>query len=173
MSRAIDTLAGLLAHAHAIETEAMERYELLADQMEVHNNPEVAGLFHKLARLERQHAAAIAAQADELGVKLPRLSPWDFDWSDDEAPESADLAAAHYRMTPHHALTMALEAERRALEFFERVSGSTEDRSIKAMAAEFAQDEAHHVKLIEEWLAKTPAPEPGWADDPDPPIWTE
>ena len=35
---AIADLPELLAHAHAIEQEAFERYADLADQMETHNN---------------------------------------------------------------------------------------------------------------------------------------
>ena len=42
----------LLAYSLAIEQEAAERYAELADQMEVHNNHEVAELFHKLAVIE-------------------------------------------------------------------------------------------------------------------------
>ena len=37
----------LLAHAHRMEAEASERYAELADQMEVHNNDEVATLCRK------------------------------------------------------------------------------------------------------------------------------
>ena len=45
MNLVINTLDELLAHAHELEREAVERYEELADQMEVHNQPELAKLF--------------------------------------------------------------------------------------------------------------------------------
>jgi hypothetical protein len=32
-----------------------------------------------------------------------------------------------------------------------------------------AEDEREHVRLIGEWLARYPEPEPGWDEDPDPP----
>ena len=48
-----------LARAWAMEVEAAERYAMLADAMEEHNNPEVAELFRKLARIEQLHADGI------------------------------------------------------------------------------------------------------------------
>jgi hypothetical protein len=32
-----------------------------------------------------------------------------------------------------------------------------------------AAEEREHVRLIEDWLARFPAPEAGWDEDPDPP----
>jgi hypothetical protein len=32
-----------------------------------------------------------------------------------------------------------------------------------------AEEEREHVRLIGEWLAKVPPPEPGWDEDLDPP----
>ena len=48
----ISSLADLFAAAYQIEADAAERYELLATQMETHNNPELASLFRDLARAE-------------------------------------------------------------------------------------------------------------------------
>lgn len=169
----VGEVARLLAHAHAIEAEAADRYALLADQMEVHNNPEVAELFRKLADLEAKHAATVVYRAKWLGIELPALSPWDFAWPGAEPPECASIDAVHYRMTPHHALALALTAETRARDFFQRAAVAAEDEDVRALAIELADDEARHVRLIEEWLADVGEPKPGWADDPDPPLWQE
>lgn len=171
--RMTDTVAGFLAHAHAIETEAAERYELLADQMDVHNNPEVAELFRKLARIEAKHAAEIETRARSEGIELPRLSPWEFDWGDWEPPESAGIDAAHYRMTPYHALTLALRSEERARDFFQQAAASAANNAVRTLAGEFAEDEARHVALMRDWLAGYPEPAPDWDEDPDPPVWPE
>jgi hypothetical protein len=32
-----------------------------------------------------------------------------------------------------------------------------------------SDEEADHVRLIDEWLSRTPAPEAGWSTDFDPP----
>ena len=35
------------------------------------------------------------------------------------------------------------------------------------------QDEAEHVRLIEEWLKRTPLPDANWEADPDPPTLSD
>ena len=45
----IPDLPHFLAHAHAMEVEAAERYRLFAGQMKVYNNPEIADLFARRA----------------------------------------------------------------------------------------------------------------------------
>ena len=51
-ARTIGSTEELLAYSMAIETEAVERYNDLADQMEMHHNYDVADLFRKLAEIE-------------------------------------------------------------------------------------------------------------------------
>ena len=58
----VASAAELLAHAHKIEADAAEHYGLLAEQMETHNNPEVAKLFRKLEWVEGLHADKILAR---------------------------------------------------------------------------------------------------------------
>ena len=94
----ISSLPELLSYAHAIEVDAEERYRMLADQMEVHNNQELAKLFRELAGHEEKHAAEIEKHAEEIGIE--RLKPVAFDWPDLESPEAAELDASHYLMTP-------------------------------------------------------------------------
>jgi rubrerythrin len=48
----ITTLADLFAVAYQIEIDAVERYTLLAEQMETHNNPDLVAVFRDLARAE-------------------------------------------------------------------------------------------------------------------------
>ena len=48
-----------LAYSVALEEEAAERHDELADMMDVHNNPEVAETFRKLAHYSRLHAQEI------------------------------------------------------------------------------------------------------------------
>lgn len=165
---AIATAAELYAEALALETEAAERYADLADQMETHNNPEVARLFRKLAEIEARHAEALRRHADtspgaaRQGSRLVS-----------ERPETAPLADAHYLMTPAHALQMALAGEERAETFFRGLASTGIDPEIRRLAAAFADEERGHVELLRQWLAKHPQPASGWADDPDPPVYSE
>lgn len=163
----IESEAELLAHAHAIEKDAVERYIMLAEQMETHNNRELAALFRELAGHEEKHAAEIKVRAGD--IELPDLKPGDFKWPGMESPESAELDDAHYKMTPWHALKMALRAEQRAFEFFDHVVRSATDAGLKAWAEEFREEEAEHVELVERLLEKHPEPKPGWDDDDDMP----
>ena len=158
----------LLAHALAMEIEAEDRYRELAGQMEVHNNPEVAALFQKLAEIEGRHAEQIRERTAEMN--LPRISPWDFAWDTGPSPEAEAGGGAHYLMTPHHALQIALRNEEAARDFFRRLAEEARTEEVKRLAEEFAEDEAEHVDLVRQWLAKFPAPEEGWDEDPDPPL---
>lgn len=163
--------AELLAHAHAIEQDAAERYHMLADQMEAHNNIELAKLFAELAGHEEKHAAEILAQASDM--ELPALKPSDFKWLGADSPETADLDQAHYRMTPWHALQMALRAEQRAFGFFDHVARTAPDARMQAWAEEFRDEEAEHVELVERLLEKYPEPPEGWDEDDDAPTWQD
>ena len=112
----ITSLADLFAVAYQIEADAVERYELLADQMETHNNPELVAVFRDLARAEGIHRDEIRRLAGDIDVVAHARQM--AKWNRGESPEEADLGAAHYLMTPWHALQLALAGEKRALAFF-------------------------------------------------------
>jgi rubrerythrin len=165
------TVPQLLARAYAIEREAQHRYEDLADQMEVHNNLELAALFRKLASLEAKHAEQIKARGD--GKELPYISPLAYRWPGVEAPENAELASAHYLMTPHHALKMALAGEERSMRFYTELAEQAADEDANKLALEFAEEEREHIQWVKEWMAKYPKPDADWDEDMDPPIIQE
>ena len=73
---AIHSAPELIAYTCALESEAADRYQELADQMEVHNNPEVAELFRKLSALSDQLKAHFMNSSE--GMELPRVAPWDY-----------------------------------------------------------------------------------------------
>lgn len=168
----ITSLADLFAVAWQIEADAVERYHLLADQMEVCNNRELTDLFRDLARAEGIHRDEIMRLAGEIDVVAhARRMPA---WGKGDSPEAADLGDAHYLMTPWHALRMALAGEERALAYFQYVLATTNDPKIHEMATEFADEEAEHVALCHRLLKRYPAPDGVvWADDPDPPAALE
>lgn len=165
-SKVIATVEDLLAHARDMEAEAAERYDDLADQMEVHNNHEVARLFRKLAEIEAKHIAAVEAMGD--GMDLPELKPWEHAW-DNESPEATEVDEVHYLMTPYHVISIALHHEKKAVEFFESVVENSSDSKLRDMAEGLAGEEREHVRLLEEWLVRFPPPDDGWDEDPDPP----
>jgi len=167
----ISTPADLFAMAYQIEADAVARYNVLADQMETHNNPDLVKVFRDLARAEGIHAEEIRRLAGDIDVvaHARRLGAW----KTGESPEEADLNAAHYLMTPWHALQMALDGEKRALAFFTNIVETTKDPRVKEAAAEFVEEEAEHVNLVHRLLRRYPRPPDSWDEDLDPPIAQE
>ena len=159
-----------MAHAYAMEAEAAERYAEFADSMEVHNNREVAELFRKLSHIEQRHADQILEQ---MGWKQSPVSSVNVRWEGAEGPETADPTELHYLMQPYHALQIALHNEKRARDFFAHLAKVTANTGVRKAALEMEQDEAEHVRLIEEWLKRTPKPDPNWEADQDPPMLSD
>ena len=91
-------------------------------------------------------------------------------WAGDEPPESIDMGNVSYLTTPRQALQLALEAERRAQQFFDHLRATTQDRGVARLAAEFAEEEREHVDLVLAELEKYPASEDAPRDDMDPPV---
>jgi len=160
-------LNDLLAVAYQIEIDAVERYNLLADQMETHNNPELAKVFRDLAHAEGIHGAEIRRLAGDFDVVAHAQRIAKFERS--ESPEEADIGSAHYLMTPWHALQLSLAGEKRALAYFTSIVETAKDPKVKAMAAELVEEEAEHVNLVHRLLRRYPEPSESWAEDMDPP----
>jgi len=167
----VASVADLFAVAFQIEADAVERYDLLADQMATHNNPELVAVFRDLSRAEAIHRDEIRRLAGDIDVvaHAHRMAKW----KHGESPEAASLGDAHYLMTPWHALRLALAGEERALAFFKSVVESAKDPAIKKLADEFVEEEAEHVNLVHRLLRKYPRPAEGWSSDPDPPVSQE
>lgn len=168
-AKAPRTLEEFMVKAYEMEIEASERYADFADAMETHNNREVADLFRKMAGIEGKHATQIMA---EMGWKVPP-PPGKAKWEDFEGPETVAMDEVHYLMQPYHALTLALASEERAERFFARIAEAATVDSVRKAALELQEEEREHVELIKGWLAKVPKPDRNWADDPDPPRYTD
>lgn len=162
------TQTELLAHALTIELEAVQSYKELAQQMHECGNTGVAGLFDKMAELEAEHAQKILEAAGN--TEIPEYAPWEYRWPGLEPPENIDLAGVHYLMTPHQALSLALDNELSAMAFFDAIVRDTTDDQVRSLAQKFADDERQHVAWMKDWLAKYPPSDDDWDYDPDPPV---
>ena len=69
----VSSLNDLLAVAYQIEIDAVDRYNVLADQMETHNNPELVTVFRDLARAEGIHGEEIRRLAGDFDVATHAL----------------------------------------------------------------------------------------------------
>jgi rubrerythrin len=164
------SVAEFFAQALAIEVEAAERYTLLADQMDVHNNKEIAEIFRKMAAIESEHRDEVERRA---GNALVGGQPASFSWIGPDGPETTDFDELHYLMTPRQALMLARHNEERAVSYFEAIAAAATDPAIAAFAEEMAAEERQHVVWVDQWIAKLPTDQQGWDEDPDPPIYSE
>lgn len=171
MSDKIIDLDTFLAYSIALEEEAADRHDELADMLDVHNNPGVTATFRKLAHYSRLHAQEIRDHAKER--KLPVIAPWDFEWENLEGPETTDLGAVNYLMNTAHALQIAMGNEQSAHNFYFEISQHSQDPEIKALAAEFAEEEKEHLELLKMWIDGTPESAEEELYDPDPPHMPE
>lgn len=167
----VQSLGDLLAIAYQIESDAVERYNLLADQMETHNNTELVKVFRDLARAEGIHGEEIRRLAGDFDVvsharQIARIERMGI-------PHEVELDSAHYMMTPWHALQLSLAGEKRALAYFTNIVETATDPKVKAMAMELMEEEVEHVNLVNRLLRRYPPPDESWAEDPDPPASQE
>ena len=70
-------------------------------------------------------------------------------------------------------LACSLAAEQRAVDFFDRLARIATADTVRSAAEAMREDEREHVVLVEAWLRKVPRPAADWADDPDPPRYTD
>jgi rubrerythrin len=164
----LETVEEFIAHAIALEEDSAVRFDDMADALDVHQNHEVTDLFRKMAHYSRLHLAEARKLGE--GMTLPDLKPWEFKWPNAEPPETPDQDATHYLMTPHHALVMARDSEKRAQVYYAGLADGSDNARIRELAAEFAEEEAEHVALLDAMLAKYPAPPADWDEDMDPPV---
>jgi len=171
IAKKMTDLETFLAYSVALEEEAADRHDELADMMEVHNNPGVAATFRKLAHYSRLHAREIREHSQ--GRELPVIAPWDFGWDGMEGPETGDIGDVNYLMSRTRALKIAMGNEQRAHDFYFGISKDSPEAAVRTLAAEFAAEEKEHLELLEKWLEKEPGTDDEFVYDPDPPHMPE
>jgi len=141
-----------LAHALELETESAERYWQLADNMAVHNNPDVASLFRRLAaEAEAQEEWVKRRGADD---ELPQIAPWDYKWSCPEGPKSSSMDDTHYLMNKCQALELALQNTIRGQDFYQQVAERSSNTEVQRIAGEMVSEGHAHLVMLREWLAR-------------------
>ena len=152
----IGNLAECYANALAIEREAAARSAQFAEFLDDHGEQEAAELFHKLARYEQQHVDELLLRTS--GMPLPALRSWEFSWLDNAPAEQVNHDFIFHLMTPHDALKIALDAEKRAQALYEQAVAVSDDPEVKRLARELAGEELEHIAWLEEALQKAPRP---------------
>ena len=146
-----------LAHAVELEREAARRYEELADSMRTEGNAKVEKFFRQMGVFSRKH---LALAMERGGFRqIPVLTTDAYQWPDGISPEQFDWIGVDCMIDTHNALELALDGERRGHAFYADIASTTGDPEVKAMAQEFAAEEAEHVAELEKWIGRY-APQP-------------
>jgi rubrerythrin len=144
------SLKDALDLAILVEEEAEERYREFVQQMETHHTPGVARFFRFMAVNEQKHGSDLSERRQTLFGDAPsdvdRSMLWDV-----EAPEY-DQARAF--MSVRQALELALAAETKAYEFFDRALPQISDEDVKKLFAELRQEEVEHQELVKKVMDK-------------------
>lgn len=141
-----------LAHAVELEREAARRYEELADSMRTDGNTLVEKFFRQMAAFSRKH---LALAMERGGFRhVPALAANDYQWPDGISPEQFDWIGVDCMIDVINALELALDGERRGHAFYADIAATTGDPEVRAMANEFAAEEAEHVTELEKWIGR-------------------
>ena len=162
----IQSVEELLKYAYQIERDAATRYTALAEQMDVHNNPELAAVFRKMAVLEQMHVDDIGGLSRELDIPEEKIAPRWLGLESGEAPDFADL---HYQAQPWHMLRLAMVFEKRNAEFYAKLAAATNVQVVRDVATRLAKEEEMHLNELDKWSKRYPEPEADWDVDMDPP----
>lgn len=129
-----------------VEEEAEENYEQLAGWMSADGNDEVARFFSKMARLERLHRDQIAEQRRALFGDAPTRHSSRAVW-EVEQPEYDEIDGA---MTLAKAFDLAMDAERRAGEYYSNALEYVTDPQVTSLFEGLRDSEVEHLRLLRE-----------------------
>ena len=153
------SLKDALDLAILVEDEAQERYNEFAVQMESHHTADAAKFFRFMAHNEAKHGEELGARRKELfgdePMNVDRSMLWDV-----EAPEFDEARAF---MSVQQALEVALAAEVKAFDYFDRALPEVQDAGVKELFAELREEEIEHQDLVKREMVKA-----GAGDDFDP-----
>lgn len=148
----ITSVPQFLAYAIKVEEESALHFDQLAREMKDCGNEEVAALFQQFAGYSRLHLQEAKDRAG--GMDVVEFSPENYVWPNQETPERTALWAGDPEVSKLDALKAALHGERMGFEFYYQVAKTTTDPQIKALANEFVQEEAEHVKILEDMIER-------------------
>lgn len=152
------SLMDALDLATLIEVEAHKRYTQFAVRLGSRGIDDAGAVFESMAVNENKHGEQIAERRLALfGEQRPKVRLDDI--FDVEAP---DVGAPRGDMSPRAAYLVALSSEEKAFAFYDQALRYVTQPDVKALFEELREEEAEHVQMIKEILAKLP---PSAADE--------
>jgi rubrerythrin len=146
------SLMDALDLATLIEVEANKRYLQFSERFGSRGTDDAGAIFGSMAVNESKHGEQLVERRLALFGETPPKVKLD-DIFDVEAP---DVGAPHWNMSPLDAYRVALSSEKKAFEFYDRALRHVEQPDVKALFEELRDEEAEHVRMIEEIIAKLP-----------------
>ncbi len=148
-------LCTFLAHAVKLEHEAAIIYTKSAEVVSAAKNQDAAAFFCEMAGYANSHLKDVMTRAGYKDISdLPEMS---YQWGNRSAPETlSPIPSSDDIIDLDSAMTMALDAERRAVEFYAGVAASSPDPRIRTLALEFATEERGHVLALERFMGLKP-----------------
>jgi rubrerythrin len=157
------SLMDALDLATLIEVEAFKRYTQFAERLGSRDSDDACAVFHSMAVNENKHGEQISERRLALFGETPPKVKLD-DIFDVEAP---DFGAPRWNMSPLSAYQVALSSERKAYEFYDQALRYVTQPEVKALFEELREEEAEHVQMVQDIIAKLPASARVDLDDED------
>jgi erythrin-vacuolar iron transport family protein len=146
------TLMDALDLAALIEIEACKRYTQFAERLGSRDTGDAGAVFESMAVNESKHGEQLAERRLALFGEEPPAVRID-DIFDVEAPE---FGAPTMGMSPLKAYQVALSSEQKAFAFYTQALRYVNQPDVKALFEELRDEEAEHVRMLEEIIAKLP-----------------
>jgi erythrin-vacuolar iron transport family protein len=146
------TLMDALDLASLIEVEASRRYTEFAERLGSRGSDDAGAVFESMAVNENKHCEQLAERRLALFGDKPPIVRLD-DIFDVEAPE---VGAPTWNMSQLKAYQIALTAERKAFAFYDQALRWVTQPDVKALFEELRGEEAEHVEMLTEIIAKLP-----------------
>ena len=147
------SLMDALDLAKLIEMEACHRYQMFASQLGRSGGYDAGAFFTTMAENEAKHGRELEARRKALFGDAPARVKLD-DLFDVEAPE---MGAPRRGMSTVQAFEVGLEAEKKAYDFYDLALPGITDPEVLALFTELRDEEAEHVEMLKEQMAKLPA----------------
>ena len=146
------SLMDALDLATLIEVEAYKRYTQFAERLGSSSDDDAASVFQSMAVNENKHGEEIAERRVALfGDLRPNVKLDDI--FDVEAP---DFGASRRDLSALEAYQVALSSEKKAFDFYDQALRHVNHPEVKSLFEELRDEEAEHVRMVEEMIAKLP-----------------
>jgi len=145
------TLRGALDFAVTIEEDAEERYREFASRV---SDPGAAAFFREMVENEGKHRRQLESRRHVLFRHEPRrFEASALAGGEGEGPAPEEVGPA---ISVREAMEVALRAEERAFEFYDRAIPHVPDPDVRAFFEELRAEEVEHQDLLRARLAALP-----------------